>query len=89
MRQVIGRFLRHLDAEKNASPATIESYPNDRILSAHSREVTFSYRDRKNQDQKGHDPRCPRIYPPLLAPCDPQRLRARLGTIVIALAASC
>jgi site-specific recombinase XerD len=52
MRQVIRRFLRHLDAEKNASPATIESYPNDRILSAHSREVTFSYRDRKNQDRK-------------------------------------
>ena len=52
MRQVIRRFLRDLDAEKNASPATIESYPNDRILSAHSREVTFSYRDRKNQDRK-------------------------------------
>jgi Putative transposase len=25
---------------------------NDRILSAHSREVTFSYRDRKDQDRK-------------------------------------
>ena len=25
---------------------------NDRILSAHSREVTFSYRDRKNHDRK-------------------------------------
>jgi Putative transposase len=88
MRQVIRRLLRHLDAEKNASPATIESYPNDRILSAHSREVTFSYRDRKNQDRKktmtldAHE----FIRRFLL---HPQRLRARLGTIVNALAASC
>ena len=43
----------------------------------------------KIRTEKDHAPRCPRIYPPLLAPCDPQRLRARLGTIVIALAASC
>ena len=51
---------------------------NDRIVSAYNGEVTFSYRDRKNQKpKKDHDPRCPRIHPPLLAPCDPQRLRAR------------
>lgn len=29
MRQVIRRFLRHLDAEKNATPATIKSYRHD------------------------------------------------------------
>jgi len=29
MREVIRRFLRHLDAEKNASPSTIESYRYD------------------------------------------------------------
>src|SRR5262249_34832332 len=29
MREVIRRFLRHLDAEKNASPSTIESYRCD------------------------------------------------------------
>jgi site-specific recombinase XerD len=29
MRQVIRRFLKHLDAEKNASPSTIESYRYD------------------------------------------------------------
>ena len=51
---------------------------NDRILSAHNGEVTFSYRDRKDHEpKKDHDPRCSRIYPPLLAPRDPQRLRAR------------
>src|SRR5262245_48242534 len=29
MRQVIGRFLRHLDAEKNASASTIDTYRYD------------------------------------------------------------
>jgi site-specific recombinase XerD len=29
MRQVIRRFLKHLDAEKNASVTTIESYKYD------------------------------------------------------------
>jgi len=29
MRQVIRRFLKHLEAEKNASPATIDSYQYD------------------------------------------------------------
>ena len=29
MRQVIRRFLKHLQAEKNASPSTIESYQYD------------------------------------------------------------
>ena len=29
MRQVIRRFLRHLEAEKNATLATIKSYQHD------------------------------------------------------------
>jgi len=29
MRQVIKRFLKHLEAEKNATPATIKSYQHD------------------------------------------------------------
>ena len=29
MRQVIRRFLKHLEAEKNASPSTIDSYQYD------------------------------------------------------------
>jgi site-specific recombinase XerD len=31
MRQVIGRFLRHLDAEKNTSVSTIDTYRYDLI----------------------------------------------------------
>jgi hypothetical protein len=51
---------------------------NELILSAHNAEVTFSYRDRKDQNRKKTmPPRCPRIHPPLPASRDPQRLRAR------------
>jgi Putative transposase len=46
---------------------------NDRILSAHNGDVTFSYRDRKDQNRKKTMPtRCPRIHSPLLAPRDPK-----------------
>ena len=33
MRQVIRRFLKHLEAEKNASETTIESYQYDLLNS--------------------------------------------------------
>ena len=48
---------KNLSDLPNMSSTTLAATPpralsNDRILSAHNEEVTFSYRDRKNEDRK-------------------------------------
>ena len=51
---------------------------NERILSAHDARSHLQLPGpKRSRPKKDHDPRCSRIHPPLLAPRDPQRLRAR------------
>ena len=71
MRQVIGRFLRHLDAEKNASASTIDTYRydlnkfDDNLVQRprpYKRLSTVALRSRTSKSQMAH----PRVGGPWL-----------------------